>query len=78
MGFVPTAKYEALQQENESLKAEIEQLRNMLRDLQQSFIAEGGAKAQRAWQDVIDKQMELNREATRNFFDALKQFNPPK
>lgn len=78
MGFVPLARHEALQRENAELKSENEQLRNTLRELQQSLIAEGSAKAQQAWQEVVDKQMEINREATRGFFEALKQFNPPQ
>lgn len=78
MGFVPLAKYEELRKEMDSLKTENQLLRDTLRELQQSFIAEGGVKAQQAWQGVIDKQLEMNREATRSFFDALKQFNPPK
>jgi hypothetical protein len=78
MGFVPLVKYEELRKEVDSLKAENQLLRDTIRELQQSFIAEGGVKAQQAWQGVIDKQLELNREATRSFFDALKQFKPPQ
>jgi hypothetical protein len=78
MGFVPLVKYEELRKEVDRLKAENQLLRDTIRELQQSFIAEGGVKAQQAWQGVIDKQLELNREATRSFFDALKQFKPPQ
>jgi hypothetical protein len=78
MGFVPLAKHEAALKENESLKSENKLLRDTIRELQQSFMAEGGVKAQQAWQSVIEKQLELNREATTSFFDALKQFKPPK
>jgi len=78
MGWVPLAKYEALQQENAALKAENDRLRDTLRELQQSFMAESGAKAQRAWQDVVERQMAMNREATQSFFDALSQFGAPK
>jgi hypothetical protein len=78
MGFVPLAKFEEACREIEHLKAENQLLRNTIRELQQSFIAEGGVKAQQAWQSVIDKQLELNREATRSFFDALKQFKTPQ
>lgn len=78
MGFVPLVKYEELRKEVDSLKAENQLLRDTIRELQQSFIAEGGVKAQQAWQGVIDKQLEMNREATRSFFDALKQFKPPQ
>jgi len=76
MGFVPLAKYEMLLKENDSLKSENKLLRDTIRELQQSFMAEGGAKAQTAWQEVIDKQLELNREATKGFIDVLKQFKP--
>lgn len=74
MGFVPVAKYDALREENEALKTENAQLRSALRDLQQSVVAEGGAKAQRAWQEVMERQMAINREATQSFFDALNAF----
>jgi hypothetical protein len=78
MGFVPNSKYQAILKENENLKGENKILRDTIRDLQQNIVAEGGAKAQQAWQSVVDKQMEMNREVTQGFFDALKQFNPPK
>jgi hypothetical protein len=78
LGFVPLAKYESVLKENESLKSENKSLRDTIRELQQTFMAEGGVKAQQAWQGVIDKQMELNREATKGFIDALKQFKPPQ
>jgi hypothetical protein len=78
MGFVPLVSYEALRKEMDSLKSENQLLRDTIRELQQSFMAEGGVKAQQAWQGVIDKQLELNREVTKSFFDALKQFKPPQ
>lgn len=78
MGFVPLAKYEALQKENDSLRAENRMLRDTIRDLQQSFMAEGGAKAQEAWKEVIDKQLEMNREVAKSFFDAFSPFKPTK
>lgn len=76
MGFVPLAKFEALQKENDSLKAENRMLRDTIRELQQSFMAEGGAKAQQAWKEVIDKQLEMNREVAKSFFDAFSPFKP--
>ena len=78
LGFVPLAKYEALQKETDDLRAENRLLRETIRELQQSFIAEGGAKAQQAWQGVIDKQMEMNREVAKSFFDAFSPFKTPK
>lgn len=78
MGFVPLAEHQALQKEMERLNAENRMLRDTIRELQQSFIAEGGAKAQQAWKDVIEQQMEMNREVAKNFFDAFTPFKPPK
>jgi hypothetical protein len=78
MGFVPLAKYEMVLKENETLKSENKLLRETISELQKSFLAEGGVKAQQAWQGVIDKQLELNREATKSFIDVLKQFKPPQ
>lgn len=77
-GFVPLAKYEELSKENTNLKVENNLLRDTLRDLQQSFIAENSTKAQQAWQDIADKQLEMSREVTKGFFDVMKQQTPPK
>jgi len=76
MGFVPLAKHEELQKEHDKLRAENQLLRDTIRNLQQTFSAENGAKAQEAWQSVVDKQLEMSREVTKSFFEALKQ--PPK
>jgi hypothetical protein len=78
MGFVPLAKYEELRKEVDGLKAENQLLRDTIRELKNSFMAEGGAKAQQAWQSVIDKQLEMNREVAKGFFDAFKPFKPPQ
>jgi regulator of replication initiation timing len=76
MGFVPQAKYDELQKENTTLKNENQMLKNTLGELQQKYMAEHGAKAQQAWQEIVDKQLDMSREVTKSFFDVLKQ-NPP-
>lgn len=76
MGFVPLTKYEELKKENEQLRNENQLLRDSLASLQKTFAAENGAKAQEAWQSMVDKQLELSSEITKSFFEALKQ--PPK
>jgi len=76
MGFVPQAKYDELLKENTTLKNEIQMLKNTLGELQQKYMAEHGAKAQQAWQEIVDKQLDMSREVTKSFFDVLKQ-NPP-
>jgi regulator of replication initiation timing len=78
LGFVPQAKYEELVKENASLKNENQLLRNTIGDLQQKYMAEHGAKAQQAWQEIVDKQLEMSREVTKSFFDVLKQPTPTK
>ncbi len=78
LGFVPQAKYDELMKQFASLKAENQMLGDTIRELQQRFIAENGAKAQQAWQEVVDKQLEMSREVTKSFFDVLKQSSPEK
>jgi len=78
LGFVPQAKYEEVLKENASLKNENQMLRNTIGDLQQKYMAEHGAKAQQAWQEIVDKQLDMSREVTKSFFDVLKQTPPAK
>lgn len=73
MGFVPLAKYEELKKENDQLRNENQLLRDSIANLQNTFAAENGAKAQEAWQSMVDKQLELSNEITKSFFEALKQ-----
>jgi regulator of replication initiation timing len=73
LGFVTQTKYDELMKQYASLEAENQMLRDSIRELQQRFIAENSAKAQQAWQDVVDKQLEMGREVTKSFFDVLKQ-----
>jgi len=76
MGFVPQAKYDELMKENATLRNENQMLKNTLAELQQKYMAEHGAKAQQAWQEIVDKQLDMSREVTKSFFDALKQTPP--
>jgi regulator of replication initiation timing len=78
LGFVTQAKYDELMKQYASLQAENQMLSDTIRELQQRFIAENGAKAQQAWQEVVDKQLEMSREVTKSFFDVLKQSSPEK
>lgn len=77
-GFVTQAKYDEAVKENLTLKNENQVLREALRDLQQRYTSEHGAKAQQAWQDIVSKQLDMSREVTKSFFDVLKQTTPPK
>jgi regulator of replication initiation timing len=77
-GFVTQAKYDEVLKEMASLKNENQMLRSTLADLQQKYMAENSAKAQQAWQDIVDKQLDMSREVTQSFFDVLKQSTPTK
>jgi regulator of replication initiation timing len=78
LGFVPQAKYEEVLKENAALKKENQMIRETIAELQQRYMAEHGAKAQQAWQDIVDKQLNMSREVTKSFFDVLKQSSPTK
>jgi hypothetical protein len=78
LGYVPQAKYDELLKQFATLKAENQMLSDTIRELQQRFTAENGVKAQQAWQEVVDKQLEMSREVTKSFFDVLKQSSPEK
>ncbi len=77
-GFVPQSRYDEQVKENLNLKNENQALRDALRDLQQRYMSEHGAKAQQAWQDIVSKQLDMSREVTKSFFDVLKQTPPGK
>ena len=78
LGFVSQTKYDELMQQFASLKADNQLLGDSIRELQQRFIAENSAKAHQAWQEVVDKQLEMSRNVTKSFFDVLKQSTPDK
>lgn len=73
LGFVPQARYDELAKECSKLKTENQTLRDTITKLQQSFVAENSTKAQQAWQEIVDKQLDMSREVTQSFFDVLKQ-----
>jgi len=71
-GFVPKGRHDEVLSENKSLKEENKFLRDTLRELQVSLFAEGGKKAQDLWQKSVDKQLEINKEVSKNFFDLFR------
>lgn len=72
MGFVPIAKYNELLKDNEKLKKENSLLKDMIKDLQNNLFKEGAEMAQQSWQSIVDKQLEMNKELTKNFFEQFK------
>jgi hypothetical protein len=72
LGFIPKAKYEQVLKEKKRLEEENKFLRETFRELQLSLFSEGGEKVQQAWQEIIDKQLEANREIGKNFFELFR------
>jgi hypothetical protein len=73
LGFVPRAKYDEVLDENKNLKEENRFLRDTIRELQVSLFTEGGEKVQEIWHNIIDKQLGMNKEIAKNFFEVFKQ-----
>ncbi|MFM8330957.1 MAG: hypothetical protein ACKN9T_04660 [Candidatus Methylumidiphilus sp.] len=76
LGFVTSAKYAELADENARLKAENQALKAMVSDVQLKLFTEGGEKAQQAWHDIIDKQIKLNADVANSFIQAIQQLKP--
>lgn len=73
LGFVPKSKHDEVLKENEKLKYENAFLRETIKQLQFKVFTEGGEKVQEAWKDIVDKQMELNKDIAKNFFELFRQ-----
>jgi hypothetical protein len=73
LGLVPRMKYDEALKENEKLKEQNGFLRDTLRELQANIFKEGGEKMQEAWETIIEKQLEVNREVAKNFFELLRE-----
>ncbi len=73
LGFVPRTKYEKALKENEDLRQENKFLKNTIFEVQATIFKEGGDKLQETWHEVIDKQVDMNREITKDFFELFKQ-----
>jgi len=69
---VPKIRYDEVLNENKSLKDENAFLRDTIRELQINLFAEGGETAQNIWHKSIDKQLEVNKEISKNFFELFR------
>jgi regulator of replication initiation timing len=76
LGYVPSTKYQAVVDENTTLKAENQLLKNMIREMQFNVLTSGSERAQQAWQEVMDKQMKMNADVANTFLETLRQFKP--
>jgi hypothetical protein len=73
LGFVPRVKYDEILGESKSLKQENKFLRDTIRELQFNLFTEGGEKVQQIWHDSIDKQLEMNKDIAKDFFELFRQ-----
>lgn len=73
LGLVPKAKYDKLLEEHEKLHYQNTFLRETIMQLQLKIFAESGEKVREAWESIIDKQIERNKEIAKNFFEFLRQ-----
>jgi len=72
LGIVPKTNYDKVLKENASLKEENKFLKDTLRELQVNIFKVGGEKAQEIWHSSIDKQLEVNKEIAKNFFELFR------
>jgi hypothetical protein len=73
LGLVPKAKYDEVFEEHEKLHYQNTFLRETIMQLQLMMFAEGGEKVREAWESIIDKQIEMNKEIAENFFEFFRQ-----
>ncbi len=73
LGFVPRTKYDKVLKENEDLRQENKFLKDTIQEVQSSIFKEGGEKLQETWREIVDKQLDLNKEIAKNFFELVKQ-----
>jgi len=75
IGLAPKAKYDEVSKEHEKLHYENTFLRETIQQLQLKMFVEGGEKVREAWKSTIDKQIEMNQEIAKNFFELFSQWS---
>ncbi|MFI5296220.1 MAG: hypothetical protein ACHQ0Y_14500 [Thermodesulfovibrionales bacterium] len=73
LGLVPKAKHDEVLEEHEKLHHQNAFLRETIMQLQMRMFAEGGEKVRKAWESIIDKQIEMNKEIAKNFSEFFRQ-----
>jgi hypothetical protein len=62
LGFVPRQRHERALVENEKLKRENKVFTDILRELYCSVYGNGGKHMQEVWEEIMDRQREMNRD----------------
>ena len=73
LGFVPRQRHERALGENEKLKRENKVLTDILRELYCSVYGNGGKQMQEVWEEVMDRQREMNRDMGDMFLAFFRQ-----
>ena len=73
LGFVPKTKYDEVLNENTKLKKENKFLKDTIGELQLTLFNEGGEKIQQVWDSIIDKQLEVNKEIGKSYFELFRK-----
>lgn len=74
LGFVPRTKYDQVLRENENLREENKFLKDTIHEVQSSIFTEGGEQLQEIWREIVDKQLDMNKEIAKNFYQLFKQW----
>lgn len=72
MGVVSRGKYDEVTCENEKLKRENDVLKDTIKQMNVKVFTEEGKKIQDSWKEVVEKQMEANKEMSESFFNLFK------
>jgi hypothetical protein len=73
LGLAPKAKYVEAFEEHEKLHHQNTFLRETMMRLQLKMFAEGGEEVREAWESMIDKQSEVNKEIPKSFSEFFSQ-----
>lgn len=72
LGFVPKNRYDEIARERRQLEEENRFLKETIREIQLRVLSEGGDKIRDLWEGTIDKQLEANRELSKNFYELFR------
>jgi hypothetical protein len=73
LSLVPAKKHDELLRANENLQLVNTFLIETVTQLNSKIFAESGERVREAWESVVDKQLAMNKEMAKNFFDLFRQ-----
>ncbi|MGD1075591.1 MAG: hypothetical protein ABR903_05880 [Thermodesulfovibrionales bacterium] len=73
LGFVPRQRHERALEENEKLKRENKVIKDILRELYCSVHGNGDKHTQETWEEIMDRQREMNSDMADMFLAFFRQ-----